>query len=182
MRFEIWSLSFLLLASLSWDSNAQIYLTSKQNYGVLKLKLSSGKELRDSLVDILYPLHTRDYLDRDFIPLGLRLRYVIDAPVDDKAALRKEVDEIWEVFQKDIEDAHLKIGQIWPIKPVDPNLNAPKEVPLFPIPANEVPLFPIPAKEVPLFPILANAPIHKFEFEKRDDGKWHCLDDDKKKE
>ena len=40
------------------------------------------------------------------------MSYLTDISIDDKAALRKEIDEIWSVFQTDVENAHLKAGVI----------------------------------------------------------------------
>ena len=40
------------------------------------------------------------------------LEYETDIPIEDKESLRKEVDEIWEKFQNDVEKAHLKSGVI----------------------------------------------------------------------
>ena len=44
--------------------------------------------------------------------LALVLEYETDIPIEDKESLRKEVDEIWEKFQNDVEKAHLKSGVI----------------------------------------------------------------------
>ena len=38
------------------------------------------------------------------------LKYQTELSIDDKSALEKEVDEIWEVFRKDVENAQLTSG------------------------------------------------------------------------
>ena len=43
---------------------------------------------------------------------SLVLNYETDIPIEDKKSLRKEVDAIWENFQKDVEKAQLKSGVI----------------------------------------------------------------------
>ena len=43
---------------------------------------------------------------------ALVLNYETDIPIEEKDTLRKEVDEVWSVFQKDVEAANLKIGII----------------------------------------------------------------------
>src|SRR4030095_17173793 len=43
---------------------------------------------------------------------ALVMNYLTDISVDEKQALREEVDEIWTSFQKDVENANLKAGLI----------------------------------------------------------------------
>jgi hypothetical protein len=43
---------------------------------------------------------------------ALVLNYETDIPIEDKPALRKEVDEIWQRFQKDVEKAGVNSGVI----------------------------------------------------------------------
>src|SRR5215510_1341012 len=43
---------------------------------------------------------------------ALVMNYETEIPVENKEALRKEVDEIWSVFQKDVEKAEVKAGVI----------------------------------------------------------------------
>jgi hypothetical protein len=43
---------------------------------------------------------------------ALVLNYDTDIPIEDKAALRKEVDEIWQRFPKDVEKAGVDSGVI----------------------------------------------------------------------
>lgn len=43
---------------------------------------------------------------------ALVMNYETDIPIENKEALRKEVDEIWSVFQKDVEKAEVKAGVI----------------------------------------------------------------------
>ena len=94
MRLKTWSLIFLLLASFSCGGNAQNF----KSY-----KLASGKEIKVTGVGKM------GFPGSD---AALVMDYLTDISIDDKAALRKEVDEIWDVFQKDVENAHLKAGVI----------------------------------------------------------------------
>lgn len=43
---------------------------------------------------------------------ALVMSYETDIPIEDMEALRKEVDEVWSVFQKDVEKAEVKAGVI----------------------------------------------------------------------
>lgn len=79
---------------------------------------------------------------------ALVMNYLTDISIDDMSALRKEVDEIWSVFQHDVENAHLKAGVIR-------------------------------ATHVEGTGLVKSGKGYGFVFAKRDDGKWHCLDDDK---
>lgn len=94
MRLKTWSLIFLLLASFSCGGNAQNF----KSY-----KLASGKEIK------VTGLGKMSFPNSD---VALVMDYLTDISIDDKVALRKEVDEIWDVFQKDVENAHLKAGVI----------------------------------------------------------------------
>jgi len=42
------------------------------------------------------------------------LKYQTDLKVADKTALRSEADEIWPIFKKDVEAAHMSAGIISP--------------------------------------------------------------------
>src|SRR5215471_12963081 len=72
-----------------------------QNYKLFKLP--SGKEIKVTGVGKM------DFPNSD---PALVMNYLTDISIDDKEALRKEVDEIWSVFQKDVENAKLKAGVI----------------------------------------------------------------------
>ena len=130
MRLKVCSLTLLLLAGLSCGSNAQ-------NFKLYKLP--SGKEIKVTGVGKM------DFRNSD---PALVMNYLTDISIDDKAALRKEV-EIWDVFQKDVENAHLKAGVIR-------------------------------ATHVEGSGFVKSGKGYGFVFVKRDDGNWHCLDDDKK--
>ncbi len=132
MRLKVWSLTLLLLAGLSCGSNAQ-------NFKLYKLP--SGKEIKVTGVGKM------DFPNSD---PALVMNYLTDISIDDKTALRKEVDEIWDVFQIDVENAHLKGGVIR-------------------------------ATHVEGSGFVKSGKGYGFVFVKRDDGKWHCLDDDKEK-
>lgn len=80
---------------------------------------------------------------------ALVMNYQTDIPIDDRVALRKEVDEIWGVFQRDVEAANLKGGVIR-------------------------------ATHLEGSGLVRNGKGYGFVFVKREDGKWYCLEDDKK--
>jgi hypothetical protein len=82
-------------------------------------------------------------------PPALIMNCETDISIDDKAELRKEVDEIWEIFRKDVENAHMTIGVIRMVHNESTG-------------------------------IVTHAKGYGFVFEKRADGRWRCLDDDKK--
>jgi hypothetical protein len=81
MRPRIGSAVILLLifsgCSLNTGSNSQLY------------KLPSGKQVK---------ITSMNKMDFPNSGSALVLNYQIDIPIDDKVALRKEVDEIWGVF------------------------------------------------------------------------------------
>src|SRR5262245_26793844 len=109
-----------------------------QNYKIFKLP--SGKEIKVTGVAKM------DFPNSD---PALVMNYLTDISIDDKEALRKEVDDIWSMFQKDVENAKLKAGVIR-------------------------------ATHVEGSGLIKSGKGYGFVFVKRDDGKWHCLDDDDK--
>src|SRR5215831_11220822 len=109
-----------------------------QNYKLFKLP--SGKEIKVTGVGKM------DFQNSD---PALVMNYLTDISIDDKEALRKEVDEIWSLFQQDVENAKLKAGVIR-------------------------------ATHVEGSGLVKSGKGYGFVFVKRDDGKWHCLDDDDK--
>ena len=131
MRFKVSLIVPLLLVSLSCCS-------STPNYTLFKLP--SGKEIKVTAGGKM-----------DFANSGsaLVMNYLTDISIDDKVALRQEVDEIWSVFQHDVENANLKSGVIR-------------------------------ATHIEGGGFIKNGKGYGFVFVKRDDGKWHCLDDDRK--
>ena len=48
-------------------------------------------------------------------PTALVLNYSTEASLDNKAELRTEVDEVWSLFRKNVEDAHLTVGALRPV-------------------------------------------------------------------
>lgn len=66
-------------------------------------KLPSGREIKVTAVNRV-----------EFPQSGpaLVMNYQTDIAISDKIALRKEVDEIWQVFQKDVEAAKVEAGVI----------------------------------------------------------------------
>ena len=130
MRIRLSIALILLAASFSCGSNAQNYKP---------YKLPSGKEIKVTGVGKM------DFANSD---RALVMNYQTDISIDDKEVLRKEVDEIWTVFQKDVENAKLKAGVIR-------------------------------ATHVEGTGFVKSGKGYGFVFVKRDDGKWHCLDDDK---
>ena len=72
-----------------------------QNYK--PYKLPSGKEIKlTGMVKMNFPNSDP----------ALVLNYLTDIPIEDKGALRKEIDEVWSVFRIDVENAKLKAGVI----------------------------------------------------------------------
>jgi len=112
--------------------------TTAQNYKVFKLP--SGKEIKVTAVG---------KMESPKSDPALVMNYLTDISIDEKEALRKEVDEIWNVFQKDVENANLKAGVIR-------------------------------ATHVEGSGFVKSGQVYGFVFKKREDGKWHCLDDDDK--
>jgi hypothetical protein len=102
--------------------------------------LPSGKQIRITAVGPMYFSGG---------PPALIMNVETDISIDDKAELRKEVDEIWQTFSKDVEQAHMTMGIIRMIH-------------------NEGSGW------------VTHGKGYGFVFEKRADGTWHCLDDDKK--
>ncbi len=132
MHLKIGSLLTLLFILVGCGVNTK---SSSKPY-----KLPSGKQIR------ITGMNKMDF------PNGgsaLVLNYETDIPIDDKVALRKEVDEIWGVFQKDVEAASLKGGVIR-------------------------------ATHLEGSGLVKNGKGYGFVFEKREDGSWRCLEDDKK--
>jgi hypothetical protein len=130
MHFKLSMTLLLLLTFSACGSKAQNYKLSK---------LPSGEEIK------ITGMGKMDFPNSD---PALVMNYLTDISIDDKVALRKEVDEIWSVFQKDVENAKLKAGVIR-------------------------------ATHVEGSGFVKSGQGYGFVFVKRDDGKWHCLDDDK---
>ena len=120
----------LLLICIACGSQAQNYKT---------FRLPSGKEIK---------ITSMGKMDFPNSEPALVMNYLTDISIDNKVALRKEVDEIWGVFQKDVENANLKAGVIR-------------------------------ATHVEGSGFVKSGQGYGCVFVKRDDGKWHCLDDDK---
>src|SRR5258707_881774 len=94
MRLKLSIAIFLLVASAACGGAAQN----------LKLfKLPSGKEIK------ITGMGKTEFPNG---PSALVMNYLTDISIDDKITLRKEVDEIWGVFQVDVEKANLKAGII----------------------------------------------------------------------
>ena len=93
MRSKLSILLMLVMASLNCGGTDNFKAT----------KLPSGKEIKIKLI-----IKT-DFPNSD---PALLMDYLTEIPIDDKAALRKEIDEIWSVFQADVENARLKAGVI----------------------------------------------------------------------
>jgi hypothetical protein len=81
-------------------------------------------------------------------PPSLMFRYQTDLKTSDKAALRKETDEIWPLLKIDAEKGNFTSAII-------------------------------SANEVPEGVILKKAQMYNFVYEKRADGHWHGLDDER---
>lgn len=79
------------------------------------------------------------------------MEYQTSIPIENMAALRKEVDWIWDALRMEVEDAKLKNGVIRAAHPDDGGGG-----------------------------LLTHSKGHGFVFTKHADGKWHCLEDEKK--
>ncbi len=77
------------------------------------------------------------------------LTYETQASFDDKAALRREADDIWEGLKKEAEAARLKAGVIRAVHAGDDGTTQTTQG-------------------------------YGFAFVKREDGKWHNLEDEKR--
>jgi hypothetical protein len=82
---------------------------------------------------------------------ALVMEYKTGIPIDKMTALRSEVDWIWEAFEVDVENAGLKSGVIRAVHPDSAGTS-----------------------------LLSTSKGYGFVFQKRADGKWHCLEDEKK--
>jgi hypothetical protein len=132
MHLRIASVGLLLLILSGCSVN------SKPDSQVFKLP--SGKQVK------ITGMKKMDFANSD---PALVLNYQTEIPIDDRVALRKEVDEIWGVFQRDVEAANLKGGVIR-------------------------------ATHLEGSGVVRNGKGYGFVFVKRQDGTWHCLEDDKK--
>jgi hypothetical protein len=72
-----------------------------QNYKAFRLP--SGKEIK------ITGMVKMDFPNSD---PALVLNYLTDIPIDDRVALRQEIDEVWSVFRVDVEKAKLNAGVI----------------------------------------------------------------------
>ncbi len=81
---------------------------------------------------------------------ALVMEYQTSIPIENMAALRKEVDWIWDTLRIDVETAKLKTGVIRATHPDEGG------------------------------GLVTHSKGYGFVFTKRDDGKWHCLEDEKK--
>lgn len=102
--------------------------------------LPSGKQIK---VVRIVPMHFSNGGD------ALILNCETDLSMDDKTALRKEADEVWAMFRKNVEQAKMTKGVI---------------------------RFTHPKGTGPI----TQSKGYGFVFEKRADGQWHCLQDEKK--
>jgi hypothetical protein len=104
------------------------------------LTLPSGKQIK--VVSVI-PVHFTNGSD------ALILNGETDISIDDKTALRKETDEVWSIFRKDVDAAKLTNGVI--------RLTHPEAT-----------------------GVITRSKGYGFVYEKRADGQWHCLQDEKK--
>jgi hypothetical protein len=132
MHLRIASVGLLLLILSGCSVNSK---PDSQDF-----KLPSGKQVK------ITGMKKMDFANSD---PALVLNYQTEIPIDDRVALRKEVDEIWGVFQRDVEAANLKGGVIR-------------------------------ATHLEGSGLVRNGKGYGFVFVKREDGTWHCLEDDKK--
>ena len=95
MKIKItWLLTLLVFTLCCSGGNAQ----NSKSY-----KLPSGKQIKvNSVGKMNFPNGES----------ALVMNYETEIPIEDKEPLRKEVNEIWSVFQKDVEKAEVKAGVI----------------------------------------------------------------------
>ena len=120
----------LLVTCIACSSQARNYKA---------FKLPSGKEIK------ITGMVKMDFPNSD---PALVLNYLTDIPIVNKVELRKEIDEVWSVFQKDVENAKLKAGVIR-------------------------------ATHMEGSGFVKSGTGYGYVFVKRDDGQWHCTEDDK---
>jgi hypothetical protein len=94
MRVNIIALAALLISTFGCcGRNAQNMRT---------YTLSSGKQVKvEGVKKMNFPNLSMVEID-----------YETEIPIEKKEALRKEVDEVWSIFQKDVEGAETKVGII----------------------------------------------------------------------
>jgi len=85
------------------SGNVQTSQSSGNAQNLPPSKLPSGKEIKITSVNKMAFKNSES---------ALVLNYQTDIPVENKDVLRKEVDEIWAVFQKDVEAENLNVGII----------------------------------------------------------------------
>ncbi len=120
----------ILVTCVACSSQAQNFKT---------VKLPSGKEIKvTGMVKMNFPNSDP----------ALVLNYLTDIPIEDRATLRKEIDEVWSVFEVDVEKAKLKAGVIRVTHMEGSGL-------------------------------VKSGKGYGYVFVKRDDGQWHCTEDDK---
>jgi hypothetical protein len=140
MRVKL--VSVLILSLLTFGCGSSVRSSGAHNGNNSKAyTLSSGKQVKVSGVAQMNFPHG---------PSALVLNYETDISIEDRKTLRREVDEIWKVFQKDVEQAQLKVGIIR-------------------------------ATYYAGSSAVRSGKGYGFVFEKREDGEWHCLEDDNEK-
>jgi hypothetical protein len=95
MKSKITALTILLVLTLCCSGGKA---QNSQTY-----KLPSGKVIKVNAVGKM------NFPNGDS---ALVMNYETEIPIENKDALRQEVDEIWTVFQKDVEKAEVKAGVI----------------------------------------------------------------------
>ena len=94
MKIKLLVALSILVTCIACSSQAQNYRP---------FKLPSGKEIKvNGIVKMNFPNSDP----------ALVMNYLTDIQISDKVALRKEIDEVWSVFQKDVENAKLNAGVI----------------------------------------------------------------------
>jgi hypothetical protein len=94
MRVKVIALTVLLLLTLGCR------IRNTQNFQTYTLPY--GKQVTAESVE---KIHIEGYSD-------VRIHYDTNIPFMNKKLLRKEVEEVWSVFQKDVEDAEIERGQV----------------------------------------------------------------------
>jgi hypothetical protein len=94
MRGKVITLTSLLLLTLGCS------IRNTQNFKTYTLP--SGKQVT---VESEAKIHIEGYSE-------VRIHYDTKLPIMNKKLLRKEVEEVWSLFQKDVDDAEIERGQV----------------------------------------------------------------------
>ena len=151
---KIKSFIILILLFLSVGCNVSVSQSSTNNTKQESKKLSEVETLTNGFYTTSSSRQIRitNISNFNFPKSGpaLVMYYKTEIPVENKKELRKEVDEIWEVFRKDTEKAEVKSAAIRAVHDEETN------------------------------GIITNGKGYGFVFIQKDDNSWFCIDDEEK--